>query len=50
MTCSSCKEKKKVKEDIYTSTDRTDKKLILFFVIWSGFAIYGIISFVKLFV
>lgn len=50
MGCSNCKEKKKLKEDIYTSTDKLDKKLFWFIIMWSGFAIYGIISFVKLFI
>lgn len=49
MGCSSCKEKKTAKKRIYDTTGDSDGKIITFLIIWSAFAIYGIISLVKLF-
>lgn len=49
MGCSSCKEKKTAKKIIYDTTGDNDGKIITFIIIWSLFAIYGIISFVNLF-
>lgn len=49
MGCSNCKEKKSVKKTIYETTGDTDGKITTFLIVWSAFAIYGIICFVKLF-
>ena len=49
MGCTKCKEKNKTKVDLYNGSTKSEHKLVIFFVIWSLFAIYGIISFIKLF-
>jgi len=49
MGCTNCKEKREVKKVIYDTTGDNDGKIITFIIIWSAFAIYGIVCFVKLF-
>lgn len=48
MGCSKCKEKN-TKKEIYETVGDTDGKIIVFIIIWSLFAIYGIITFINLF-
>lgn len=50
MSCKSCKEKNAFREELSDSTKYVEKSAIVFFIIWSGFALYGIYSFVKLFI
>lgn len=49
MGCTNCKKKYEVRESFYKMTDKTDKKYYIFIIIWSIFAIYGIIKFIGLF-
>ena len=49
MGCTKCKEKKTTKKLLYEATGNNDSKIIIFIIIWSLFAIYGIISFINLF-
>lgn len=49
MGCDSCKDKKKLKDELYDSTKFVEKSAIYFVIVWSLFAIYGIYSFIKLF-
>lgn len=47
MSCKNCKEKSRIKEELYNSTKYIEKFSITFVIIWSIFAIYGIYSFIK---
>lgn len=47
MACSKCKQKNKLKEEIENGTDFVSKATIWVFVIWSGFALYGIYSLIS---
>lgn len=49
MGCTKCKEKNGIKGDRNKTIDRTQNGIVWFVVIWSMFAIYGVISFIKLF-
>lgn len=49
MGCSNCKEKNKKLDVVNDTIKTTQKGITIFIVIWSMFAIYGIISFIKLF-
>ena len=53
MGCSSCKQKKEIvaptKESLERLAQKTEKVVYWAFVVWSVFAVYGIYSFIKLF-
>jgi hypothetical protein len=49
MGCTKCKEKNKVNVDLNKTIERTQSGVVIFVVIWSLFTIYGLFSFVKLF-
>jgi hypothetical protein len=44
MSCTSCKEKKDVKEEMIKSGEFIAKGVIFFAVIWSVLVLYGLIS------
>ena len=48
MACSECKKKEKIKE-LQTSTEFVSKGVIIFAVVWSLLALYGLYSIIKLF-
>jgi hypothetical protein len=50
MGCSECKKNKTIKEDLLKSTEFVQKGIIWFVLIWSIFAIYGIYTFINLFI
>lgn len=50
MGCSSCKEKKDIKEELLKSSEYVSRGIVWFVIIWSLFAVFGIYSFIKLFV
>lgn len=44
MACKSCKEKNNIKEDMVKSGEFIPKGIVVFAIIWTGFAIYGVYS------
>lgn len=50
MGCKKCKDKSNIENLMDSKYDKTQKKIMGFIIIWSGFAIYGIYHFIKLFV
>ncbi len=44
MSCSNCKKKSKIREEIKNGTDFVGRGVIYFFIIWSLLAIYGLYS------
>jgi len=50
MGCKKCKEKGGVNEIIGDSFNKTQKGVTIFIIIWTVFAIYGIYTFVNLFI
>jgi len=49
MSCSECKKKQTIKEEMLESSKFVSNGVIWFVVIWSGFAIYGIITLISKF-
>ena len=49
MGCTKCKEKNKTNIDINKTIGYTQNGVTWFVIIWSIFAIYGVFSFIKLF-
>lgn len=47
MACSKCKNKSNLKKQLYHNTNGFDRGVAIFLIIWSGFAIYGIISLIN---
>lgn len=46
MACKNCKNKEKIKKEMFESTAGTPKGILWFTIIWSIFSIYGIIEFI----
>lgn len=49
MACSSCKKKEKF-EELKSSTEFVSKGIIIFSIVWSALALYGLYSIIKLFI
>jgi hypothetical protein len=49
MACSKCKKKSLFKEELEKSTDLVGTGILVFFIIWSLFAGYGIYSLISKF-
>ncbi len=49
MACTKCKKQERV-EEFKKSTEFIDKGVVIFVIIWSSFAIYGIYSFISKFI
>lgn len=47
MSCSECKNKQTIKDEILKNSKFVSNGVIWFVVIWSGFAIYGIITLIS---
>jgi hypothetical protein len=44
MGCTNCKNKESLKREIYESTKIVDRGVVIFAIVWSALAIYGLIS------
>jgi hypothetical protein len=51
MSCTNCKKKQSYKDAINNEmgTSFVPKGIIIFFIVWSGFAIYGVFSLISKF-
>ena len=49
MSCTSCKEKKELREEIIKSTEFVSKGVIWFVVIWSILGLYGLVTLISKF-
>ena len=47
MACKNCKNKDTLKEEMLNSTKLVDNWVVWFVVIWSGLAIYGLITLIS---
>jgi hypothetical protein len=50
MGCSSCKEKRDIKEELIKSSEFVSKGVIWFTIIWSILAIYGLVTLISKFI
>jgi hypothetical protein len=50
MSCSTCKEKSKIKEELYESSEFVSKGVIWFVIVWSGLALYGLYTLITKFI
>jgi hypothetical protein len=50
MSCSSCKQKRDIKEELIKSSEFVSKGVIWFVVIWSLLAIYGLGTLISKFI
>lgn len=50
MACKNCKNKETIKEEMINSTKLVDNWVIWFVVIWSGLAIYGLVTLIGKFI
>lgn len=50
MSCTSCKKRDTLKERMESEMSNTPKGVIWFIIIWSGLALYGLYSLIKLIV
>jgi hypothetical protein len=49
MSCTSCKEKRDIKEELIKSSEFVSKGVIWFVVVWSILGIYGLITLISKF-
>ena len=50
MGCSSCKEKRDIKQELINSNEFVSKGVIWFTIIWSILAIYGLVTLISKFI
>lgn len=50
MACTECKKKRDIKKEMSDSTKSVEKRIVYFVIIWSLFGIYGVYSFIRLFI
>ena len=50
MACTSCKQKREIKEEIIKSTEFVNKGVLWFTLIWSILAIYGLVTLISKFI
>lgn len=47
MSCESCKKKKDFKEEVQNSTSFVGKGVVIFAIVWTLLAIYGLVNLVQ---
>jgi hypothetical protein len=49
MSCTTCKQKANIKEEMNNAGSFVSKGVIIFAIVWSGLGIYGLISLIQKF-